>query len=509
MEVTYKRDASNNYMVIRPQEQTDAEDYRIHMIAENHPEGLLHFGRKILDGENYYFYEITSRHSIRQICTKERLDETTLRAIFRGMYQTLQEMKRYLLEADGLVLEPETVYMDVETKQPGFCYLPGYKEDFQSEFRRFTEYLLQQIDPSASEAVLLCYRIYRGAMEENGSIERLLRDDVLNLTSEKTTPLMAENKIPSLENTNAIPQGRAGHGYGDHIAKDSERQMYHSERRKQILPIKNTEKANTEKSNTAHGREQKRDKNPNTLLIWRLAGAAALLASCGCLGAAYYMGMLNVTQLGGILFLLVGVIAYGGSYVRKQKKTDAQRIRKREQEAIRRYEREERREEQALRGYERVERREEQQAIRGYEREEQREEQQALRVYEREERKEEPDRAENIGATTVLIQGSDSFASHLGLISMNPRERNSVVLLNESYTVGKLKNKCDIYINDPSISRMHARIVRENGEYYLCDMNSTNGTYLNGRRLGVNERAPLKLTDEISFAELGYYVGKC
>ena len=92
---------------------------------------------------------------------------------------------------------------------------------------------------------------------------------------------------------------------------------------------------------------------------------------------------------------------------------------------------------------------------------------------------------------------------------MNARERNSVVLVNDSYLIGKLKSKVDIYIDDASVSRILARIQKEENEYYLCDMNSTNGTYLNGRRLGIQEKVPIHVSDEITFAGLGYYVGNC
>ena len=120
-----------------------------------------------------------------------------------------------------------------------------------------------------------------------------------------------------------------------------------------------------------------------------------------------------------------------------------------------------------------------------------------------------PSQEEMVGATTVLWEGGEKYQQHLTLISMNARERNSVVLVNDSYLIGKLKSKVDIYIDDASVSRIHARIQKEENEYYLCDMNSTNGTYLNGRRLGIQEKVPIHVSDEITFAGLGYYVGNC
>ena len=41
----------------------------------------------------------------------------------------------------------------------------------------------------------------------------------------------------------------------------------------------------------------------------------------------------------------------------------------------------------------------------------------------------------------------------------------------------------DIVIENLAVSKMHARIVEQDGAYYIEDLNSTNGTYLNKIRI--------------------------
>ncbi len=41
----------------------------------------------------------------------------------------------------------------------------------------------------------------------------------------------------------------------------------------------------------------------------------------------------------------------------------------------------------------------------------------------------------------------------------------------------------DIVINDAEVSRKHARLILEGGRYTMEDLNSTNGTYIDGQRL--------------------------
>lgn len=72
--------------------------------------------------------------------------------------------------------------------------------------------------------------------------------------------------------------------------------------------------------------------------------------------------------------------------------------------------------------------------------------------------------------------------------------------------IGKDMGLAQIIIENPVISRKHAKIsMRETGDYYIEDMNSTNGTYVNGRRLEAKKPVRLRDGDVLVFANCGYY----
>lgn len=64
-------------------------------------------------------------------------------------------------------------------------------------------------------------------------------------------------------------------------------------------------------------------------------------------------------------------------------------------------------------------------------------------------------------------------------------------------TIGKRKEEADIILEDVSVSRLHARVVKEKETYYIEDLNSTNGTFKNGLQLQPYERRELEPEDEI------------
>jgi pSer/pThr/pTyr-binding forkhead associated (FHA) protein len=58
--------------------------------------------------------------------------------------------------------------------------------------------------------------------------------------------------------------------------------------------------------------------------------------------------------------------------------------------------------------------------------------------------------------------------------------------VNGAMTIGR-SPQTDVQIDDGFASARHARIYEREGLYYVEDMGSTNGTYLNGRRLRSQE----------------------
>ncbi len=68
----------------------------------------------------------------------------------------------------------------------------------------------------------------------------------------------------------------------------------------------------------------------------------------------------------------------------------------------------------------------------------------------------------------------------------------------ETVTIGR-SGSCDIVIEDPGVSRRHAEIARDGGRFYVTDLGSTNGTYVNGRKVS---RQLLADGDLVSFGKV-------
>lgn len=73
-----------------------------------------------------------------------------------------------------------------------------------------------------------------------------------------------------------------------------------------------------------------------------------------------------------------------------------------------------------------------------------------------------------------------------------------------SFLIGSQEDEVNGVIFTSSVSRHHAAIYKEDDKYYIEDLNSTNGTYLNGELLSYKEKVLLSKNDKVKFADEMY-----
>lgn len=80
---------------------------------------------------------------------------------------------------------------------------------------------------------------------------------------------------------------------------------------------------------------------------------------------------------------------------------------------------------------------------------------------------------------------------------------SDIQLKEESIRIG-YGGDADISIDRETISQFHARIYKEEDGFYIEDLNSTNGTYVNEEPLAYKEQRKLMCNDIVQFADIRY-----
>lgn len=82
----------------------------------------------------------------------------------------------------------------------------------------------------------------------------------------------------------------------------------------------------------------------------------------------------------------------------------------------------------------------------------------------------------------AIAPQAESVESRIGVLTLDNEDKTAFPLFDEEHSIGREPNN-SIQVPDSSVSGSHARIRRTPEGYLLEDLNSRNGTYVNGERI--------------------------
>ncbi len=475
MRAEYKRDMNHNYLILYGEDEINTDAYQVRMLVGNVIPSVLKCRIQGMDGRFLIYFDITSKQALNILYEERKMKIEDLNLIFGGFVQVMEDAAEYLINPGQFLLSPEYIYADVEKKKIYFCMMPGYEKDIKNQFQLLAEYILPKIDHEDSQAVLLGYGVYKRTMEDCFHLEHI-KEELYKVQGQKDREKEAEKDIwkSGEENQDVL---------NIHIQEDY---------------------LEDDESGMEFVREGEAPKKRGLLYKAGMIGVAAVLLCLITVAvlSGYLPYMETGTVLGIIIVLATGVMLV--TYIIKKKKNPGiyprKNIRERENETLRKKTKTNTEIKTNTADYDKsgsewfgrdsLEMSEINKVKQQIPTEEKREK----RLYEQSH----PD----YGETVVLSAGAVSGPA--SLVSKEPGELATIYLNEDLTVIGKLENACDAVIDLPTVSRIHAKIRKREEAYYLTDMNSRNGTSVNGRLLRPEEEYQLEPEDEIDFAQARY-----
>ena len=93
-----------------------------------------------------------------------------------------------------------------------------------------------------------------------------------------------------------------------------------------------------------------------------------------------------------------------------------------------------------------------------------------------------------------VLNESTNVIRSIFLRTVDFRVNEKYFVIENEAKLGRSK-ECEVVINHPHVSRVHARLYLENGKAHLEDLNSSNGTYIDGKRIN----SKVKISQPLSF----------
>ncbi|XP_024363411.1 uncharacterized protein [Physcomitrium patens] len=98
----------------------------------------------------------------------------------------------------------------------------------------------------------------------------------------------------------------------------------------------------------------------------------------------------------------------------------------------------------------------------------------------------------------VLDPVGDGNTSHLDAPVPLP---SGFELASDAATIGRVKDRADVVIPVATVSGVHARLEKKKGVLYITDLDSTNGTFINNRRIRPGAVTPVAPGSHITFGD--------
>lgn len=513
MKAEYRRDLQNNYLILEASDDLEAEDFRLRMAEQNEIPGLLPMHSARMNGILYFHYEITSRQPLAALYEKRTMGCEDILFLFRAICDVLEALQRFLLDPAQLIFDPEFLYVDPEQHKVQFCYFPS--EEAVSPVSVLAEFILKRLDHRDQGAVAAGYGFYQKAAEGNGSLHRILQgmlemccggdreagaadmDAVLGRAPGPGTGPESgarEKRLQEAESgedewestgqgrrsrdrgreSRRQGQGDRGHAPGSRGQKRGDREQEREEpwadEWQEPCPVTHFERRSRERTEKREERkrEDRKQRLPGRVdRLFALIHPAVLISGLFflvVLELIFYLEFLTVTEAGGIFFLLISVEILANRFLRssREKKKESRLADEEEDEEMYRLLQEE--------------------------------------MYDFREP------AAEIAKTQCLTPGEEQYGLRLVCIRGGSAGGSGpdIVAGPDPVCIGKIKGESDVILDSPTVSRRHARLECRDGVCYIRDLNSRNGTFLNGRRLNPREHCQVRQGDTVAFAEIEY-----
>lgn len=109
---------------------------------------------------------------------------------------------------------------------------------------------------------------------------------------------------------------------------------------------------------------------------------------------------------------------------------------------------------------------------------------------------------DEIYTPTVLLSGNKGGCAGK-LLYDGPGMENDFLINTDVFRIGSHRDS-EAILHSGAVSHHHAKISRLGEDYYIEDLNSTNGTFVNGEILPYSQRRKLSVLDKITFADVAY-----
>lgn len=241
MEVSYSRRLDYQYMMIETDEEARS-DYRLSMLINNRINGFLPVHVQQMNGKSTLSYEITSLENLSEFLDARKITYDEMVSLLLQFCSAVSEVGRYLLDGEGILLEPQYIYVSKSLERIRFCYYPYQHMPLHQSVNVLCRFLIDHIDYDDRRSLELAYGLFQESLRENLSISVIvgcIKDRLENATNDSCDSKVSSVQISSQINKQITDQecGQSDSKQTDSGASEQEKQQKIQQQEKQYKNV--------------------------------------------------------------------------------------------------------------------------------------------------------------------------------------------------------------------------------------------------------------------------------
>ena len=241
MEVSYSRRLDYQYMMIETDDEARS-DYRLSMLINNRINGFLPVHVQQMNGKSTLSYEITSLENLPEFLDARKITYDEMVSLLLQFCSAVSEVGRYLLDGEGILLEPQYIYVSKSLERIRFCYYPYQHMPLHQSVNVLCRFLIDHIDYDDRRSLELAYGLFQESLRENLSISVIvgcIKDRLENATNDSCDSKVSSVQISSQINKQITDQecGQSDSKQTDSGASEQEKQQKIQQQEKQYKNV--------------------------------------------------------------------------------------------------------------------------------------------------------------------------------------------------------------------------------------------------------------------------------
>ncbi|MCT4688710.1 DUF6382 domain-containing protein [Vallitalea sp.] len=527
-DITYERDAINSYLVIKADNATHIENYEVEMLERNSIDSFLDLNIRTLNTEKKLYYNITSKQKLTEVLERKKLTYSELNNFFANLIGIIKNCEKYYLNSNKILLEPDMIYINPNGFLPCYVYTPldNCQRDILEDTKIIIEFFFDKVSQEDVNAVMMIHRLITACKQHDFNI-----NTIENIINSSTSPkVQSDNKIQMEQDdksNNSVDKSNEEDNFiiSKLIEQNKQREKIEESKHKseniKISQNKKEEMTTKNKSikNGIKPKQNKKNDNQKSATDKRNYMHFIIIGCIQILTVLIFLimlkskilhsdvtGEIEMASLLACIGMLLAVNLYSSKkaydYIKnKEGKNSSINMNKKKvynEPSVNSFNVEYKNRaklfEEPIPKKEKLVR-ENNNTI----------EKKSYKVRQKMVTKQES--IDYSSEDTILLEDYKqklNIEAEPYLLSKDGDIVNKVIISNNPFIIGKLDSQVDYIIENSSVSRMHCKIIEEDGQYYIIDLNSKNGTYLDKERLVSNKRYQLHDGTHVAISNCEY-----